>query len=109
MDIKSPISEYSRITGRPTDTKAIERSIDLLLSCPIAYEFRTTLIKSLVSVDDITSIAKRIQGARLYILQKFISKKILNPQFKNKTTYSDTELAEIANTISPFVQTCMIR
>jgi len=109
MDIKAPIGEYPRITGMPTNFDAIEKSIDLLMSSPIEYEFRTTIIKSLLSPADILQIAQRIKGARLYALQKFISKKILNPQFRSKTTYSDTEFEDMQKTIAPLVTECIIR
>ena len=89
MDMKSPLSKYSQTVARPVDTKAIRESIYLLLNSNINYEFRTTLIKAMVTPEDVLEIAQEIKGAKNYYLQKFIPIKLLNPQFKKKVTYSD--------------------
>ncbi len=109
MDIKSPLSKYSQTVSRPVDIEKIRQSIDLLLSSPIDYEFRTTLIKSLVSESDVLEIGEEIRGAKKYYLQKFVSTKILNPQFKNKITYSEEELTSFQKGLQNYVKYCGIR
>ncbi len=109
MDIKAPLSNYSETVGRPVDIENIKRSIDLLLKGTIAYEFRTTVVKTLLSPDDITFIGESIRGAETYYLQKFIPTKTLNPAFLKKTTYSDIEFEEMRSTMSAYVQNCYIR
>ena len=109
MDIKAPLRSYSQTVARPVDIEAIQKSIDILRSSPVDYEFRTTLIKSLVSPEDIEEIGKEIQGAKRYYLQRFIPTKLLNPQFRRKTTYDDNELAVLRETMSRYVDYCGIR
>lgn len=109
MDIKSPLARYSEVVARPVDLAAVRESIDFLLTAPVEYEFRTTIIKSLLSPEDIEEIGKEIKGAKKYYLQKFIPVKILNPQFKRKTTYSDEEFEMLRQKIQPYVETCTIR
>jgi pyruvate formate lyase activating enzyme len=110
MDIKSPKAKYSQIVSRPVDMDAIEKSIQLLMKGDVDYEFRTTLLKVLLSPEDIDGIGREIKGAKRYYLQKFIPTKILNPQFLKKTTYSDEELAIFKNSFEKnYVQFCGIR
>ncbi len=109
MDMKSPLSKYSRTVSRPVDIGAIEESIKLLMSSPVDYEFRTTVIKVLLSPEDILEIGNEIKGAKNYYLQKFIPTKILNPQFLKKTTYSDEEFKSFVNKLKQYVQNCEIR
>jgi len=109
MDIKSPLRKYSGTVARPVDVEAIKESIDLLRKGLVEYEFRTTLIKSLVSREDLHEIACEIAGAQRYYLQKFIPTKILNPQFRKKVTYSDDELNEIKKEFETSVAFCGIR
>ena len=109
MDMKSPLAKYSQTVARPVDTKAIRESIDLLLNSNIGYEFRTTLIKAMVTPSDILEIGKEIKGAKNYYLQKFIPTKILNPQFKKKVTYTDEELRELKKELENYVTHCGIR
>lgn len=109
MDIKSPLRKYKETVNRPADLGAIQKSIKLLMRSGIPYEFRTTLIKSLVSPEDLEEIGGEIRGAKKYYLQKFIQSKILNPQFLRKTTYSDKELLELQKKMNNYVQYCGIR
>jgi pyruvate formate lyase activating enzyme len=109
MDIKSPLASYERIAARPVDAAAIQKSIALLLASPVAYEFRTTVIKGMLSPADLEDIGREIRGAKQYYLQKFVSTKILNPQFKKKVTYSDDEFKNFQKTLHQYVAHCGIR
>ena len=109
MDIKAPFSDYASGVGRPVDIDKIKESVRLIMSGPIPYEFRTTVVKALLSPEDITNIAKDIKGAKKYYLQKFVSTKILNPGFVKKTTYTDEEFEVIRDSISEYVGECGIR
>jgi len=70
MDIKAPLDKYEEICCANVDMEKIEYSIDLLMEEKVDYEFRTTVVPELLE-EDITRIASRISGARLYILQQF--------------------------------------
>ena len=73
MDIKNSMERYAETVGiKDFDTSPIEKSIDILTSSDILYEFRTTVVKELHEVCDIENIAKRIKGARSYFLQNFV-------------------------------------
>lgn len=109
MDIKSPLSTYSQTVARPVDVEAIRESISILLASPIEYEFRTTIVKSLLSPEDLKRIGEAIRGAKCYYLQKFVPTKILNPQFKRKVTYTDEEFIEFQKIMHEYVETCKIR
>ncbi len=109
MDIKSPLCKYSATVARPVDIEAIQSSVDFLLSHPVDYEFRTTVIKGMQTPEDIEEIGKEIRGAKKYFLQKFIPIKILNPQFIKKTTYSDAEFETFQKKLQSYVKYCGIR
>jgi pyruvate formate lyase activating enzyme len=109
MDIKAPLATYSQTVGRPVAVDKIIESIEMLKSCGVPYEFRTTVIKSMLSLEDFHQIGTEIKGARQYFLQKFIPTKILNPQFLKKVTYTDGEFAEIGTIMEQYVTTCGIR
>lgn len=109
MDIKSPLARYSVVVARPVNFTALQRSIEIIMSSPVDYEFRTTVVKALLSPHDLETIAKEIKGAKRYFLQKFVPTKLLNPQFRKKVTYNDAELQKIQGTISSYVQHCGIR
>lgn len=109
MDIKSPINKYTMTVARPVDTEKIQESIKLLKEGNIPYEFRTTVLKSMLSPENFDEIGELIRGAKIYYLQKFVPTKILNPNFLNKAVYTDEELEEIKETMEKYVSVCKIR
>lgn len=109
MDIKSPLVKYTETVGRPVNIDAIKKSIEIIKKSGIEYEFRTTIVKSMLSVEDLEQIGKEIKGANTYYLQKFIPSKILNPQFLKKVTYSDEEFLLIKKMMEKYVSFCGIR
>lgn len=109
MDVKSPLAKYSQTVSRPVDTESIKKSISLIMNSDVEYEFRTTVLKVMLSPEDIEEIVKEIKGAKKYYLQKFIPSKILNPQFIKKTTYNDEEFTEFQKNLIKYVQFCGVR
>lgn len=109
MDIKSPLRTYAMTVGRPVAIDAIQKSIRLLIQGMVPYEFRTTIVKTLLSFEDLHEIGDEIRGAKQYFLQKFIPTKTLNPAFLKKTTYTDEEFEEMKTIMHQYVTTCTIR
>lgn len=73
MDIKNSLEKYALTTGeKSVDLSKIQQSIKLLMTSGIKYEFRTTLINEYHTAQDIKNIAKLIDGAEIYALQKFV-------------------------------------
>ena len=72
MDIKNSPDKYAQTVGIPNfSLDNIKRSIKLLQSSGIDYEFRTTVVREFHTADDIAAIAKWIQDAPHYYLQNF--------------------------------------
>jgi len=109
MDIKAPLAAYSALVAHPVNTELIRESVRLLLYSGVPYEFRTTVVKPLLSPDDFDAIGALIRGATRYYLQKFVPTKILNPQFIKKVTYSDEEFADIRQKMLAYVDECFVR
>lgn len=72
MDIKNSKDTYGKTIGLPDyELKPVERSVELLKSCDIPYEFRTTVVREFHSLDDIIDTGSWISGSRTYVLQSF--------------------------------------
>ncbi len=109
MDIKAPLEKYKEVTHSVISPDKIKRSIRIIMNSNIKYEFRTTVVKSQLSREDIISIGKLIEGAKLYVLQRFIPSKTLDPNFLNEKTYSDGELESLKRKLEKFVCRCLVR
>lgn len=87
MDIKNSPEKYPQTVGiKNFDLAPIYKSIELLLSDKVDYEFRTTVCQELFSMSDFTQIGKLIFGAKRYFLQSYVnSGDILCGQFTSPT------------------------
>lgn len=110
MDIKAPLEKYSEVTKVPVDKTDIEESIALIKQSTVDHEFRTTIARNILSREDIVNIAKMLQGEKLYILQRCVPTKILDPLFLAQfEPYTHEELEQIANLTENYVLQCLVR
>jgi len=110
MDIKAPLEKYHDVVRADVCTEKIMESITMILNGNIDYEFRTTVVKDLLTEDDLICIAKLIRGAKRYVLQKFVVSKILDKSFAgNVKCFSEDELNIIKERVKKYVSECIIR
>ena len=91
MDIKAPLEKYSSITKTNVDIEKIKESINLIKNSGIQHEFRTTVLKSLLTEQDILSINSLTSGANLFTLQKYVPSKDLEKELGVQVNYSDED------------------
>jgi len=109
MDIKLPKEKYPKIFKNKVGIKDIEESVKILKNSEIDYEFRTTVIPTVLKKEDIIKMAKWIKDAPKYYLQQFRPEKTIDPRFKKIKPYPDKYLLEIQKAISLFFKICQIR
>ena len=79
MDIKNSLDKYDVTSGAKVNKEKILRSIEILKSDVVDYEFRTTLIKEFHDKDEIRKMADLLDGGkRLYLQQFKISDGVIN-------------------------------
>ncbi|MGV8059678.1 MAG: anaerobic ribonucleoside-triphosphate reductase activating protein [Smithellaceae bacterium] len=109
MDIKGPLAKYESVACVPVAAEKIKESVKSILKAEIPHEFRTTIVKSLLTPKDILKIATLISGARKYALQKFIPVKTLNKKFREEKNYSDNELEKIKKRLEKEISSVIVR
>ena len=107
MDFKAPLPKYQQIIRSKVSPDIILETAKIIMDSSVPYEFRTTVARELLTLDDIIEISRTLVGARLYVVQKVRSIKTLtNLPF---TSYSDDELASIKNEVLKNVRSFLIR
>jgi pyruvate formate lyase activating enzyme len=109
MDVNAPRDKYKMATGGKAEVKDIEESVKLLKEGKVDYEFRTTVVPTVHSKEDIINIAKWIGPAKKYYLQNFRAEKTIDPKFEKVKPYSEDFLREIQKEISPYFEVCEVR
>lgn len=100
MDIKNTPDKYAAtigLSGSNFRLDPVMESMNYLLSGAVDYEFRTTVVKELHTREDLSEIARMLQGARHYYLQQFVdSGKCIESGY---TAYSKEEMKEICTEV----------
>lgn len=109
MDIKAPKEKYHRLAGARIEIEKIQESIDILKEGKVDYEFRTTVVPTFHTKEDIIKIAKWLSGAKKYYLQNFRPEKTIDPKFEKLKPYPNKYLLEIQEAIAPFFEVCQLR
>ena len=109
MDIKAPIEKYSEVVNKKINTDNILKSIEILKNSDIDYEFRTTVVKSQLSIEDFEKIGELIAGCQKYYIQRFLPTKTLEKEFMTESTYTDDEFVNIIQILKKYIQTVELR
>ena len=109
MDIKAPLEKYRQIASVEVDTAKIKKSIALIMASGIKYEFRTTVARSQLGLQDLVSVAKLIKRARLYVLQPCIPIKTLACPVLSEIPYTPEEFSIIRATLEKVCPHVIVR
>lgn len=115
MDIKSSPRNYAKAAGISEDIfdfSRIQKSVNLILSYnethpDFYYEFRTTVVKTLHTQEDMKEIGQWLYGVNRYYLQRYIeSDSVIDKSMKS---FSDEEMKVFKRTINRYIDNADIR
>jgi pyruvate formate lyase activating enzyme len=109
MDVKTSLSEYTKLVAGAIKPENIQKSIDILKTSGIPYEFRTTLIHEVHSEEVLRDMEELLRGAARYYLQTFRPGHTLNPVFATYHPFSAEEMQDIAKRFSSVAKEVAIR
>ena len=110
MDVKAPLNKkYSDTAGVNVNLDNIKRSIDIIQSSGIDYEFRTTVVPIFLSEDDVHSIISELSGSKKYALQQFRPDYTLDPALSELKPYSSEVIMRLADAAQKVIKTVTIR
>lgn len=108
MDIKNSLSRYGETVGiAPFDTAPIEASVDYLMEGHVPFEFRTTLVRGLHTIESIREMGARLAGGERFFLQTFEDSGDLIGE--GLDAFTPTETAEILDALRIYVPNAQIR
>jgi pyruvate formate lyase activating enzyme len=94
MDIKAPLAEdaYCSVTGVRNFVDDVKKSISLLITGAVPYEFRFTVVPWYHRPEDIFRVAQELSGAKKLRLQNFKPVNTLDPLLNTSRSYATEEL-----------------
>lgn len=106
MDIKSSKKGYSKFNVNYDD---ILRSIKLIMNADVDYEFRSTAVPEILSIEDVKEIIATIKGAKCYCIQQFVPARKMADESFSVEPYNSKELREMQSIAAANVKKCIIR
>ena len=109
MDIKNGPSRYAETAGlRDLDLSAVTASKDFLLSDPVDYEFRTTVVRGLHTAESLLEAADWITGAKQWFLQQFKdSGNLIHGE--GLSAFTDGEMQALLETVQKKIPAAQLR
>lgn len=109
MDLKHSMNLYHFACGTKINQETISNSIQAIINSGIDYEFRTTVVPGIHTVENMKDIRKMLNGAKRYILQKFIPDNALDENLRTHKSPSDDVMKELKLFFSETIPEVSIR
>jgi len=109
MDVKAPLSRYQEVTRCACDPGSVAESIGIIMSSGLPSEFRTTMVRELLGLQDIAEIGRMIAGAPRYVLQRFVASKHVDEHFRDAGSFSEQEIEAAAGRLKDTVGLLIVR
>lgn len=107
LDIKTTLNKYSSLGAK--NTIGLLHSINMLKTGKIPYEFRTTIVPKLITMEDIPKIGELLVGGSHLVLQQYNSEDTLDKDYEKIEPYSTEEIKKIAKTLESFIKNISLR
>ena len=110
MDIKGPLDErYHKLSGVKTDLDKIKQSVDILMQKKVPYEFRVTVVPTLLDTKDVEDIAKSLKGSQKLVLQQFSAENTWDKLLREVKPYAKEKLEAMLKLCKSHVANTLIR
>ena len=110
MDIKAPLDKYEVVTGVKFQLSKIRESIKMIVDSKLPYEFRSTIVPGLHSIEDIKKMGEIIKGSDKWYLQFLkTDTDLVNTELEKTKSYTKIEMEKFRNLGLRYVKKCEIR
>ncbi len=107
LDLKTSLEKYG-ILGAES-TSGLLRTIEMLKMGKVAYEFRTTMVPEIITVEDVNKICELTKGSKTHALQQFVPQDTLEKRFEGLKPYAPEMIKEFAGIIKGYAENVVLR
>ena len=109
MDVKAPPHRYAEIVRAPVSPAAIRESVDRIRCSAVPYEFRTTVVPTLLGEQDLLDIAAWLDGSRCWVLQGFRPLRTLDERLGSIAPYPAATMYAWRDRLASRFDECLVR
>ena len=107
LDVKTAPEKYKLLGAK--NTSGLLRAVEMLKTGKVAYEFRTTMVPEIFTVEDVNRICELTKGAKTYALQQFVPQDTLDKRFEALKPYAPEVIKEFAGNMKSYVENVVLR
>ena len=107
LDIKTSLEKYGSLG--PNEPTELIKTVEMLKSGKVDYEFRTTVVPGFVDASDIQAMCRISKGARAWALQQFIPGDTLDSRMNSVKPYGPEVFSKYAETIRDYAEKIVLR
>jgi pyruvate formate lyase activating enzyme len=107
LDVKTAPEKYKLLGAK--NTSGLLRTVEMLKTGKVAYEFRTTMVPEILTVEDVNKICELTKGAKTYALQQFVPQDTLDKRFEALKPYAPEVIKEFAGNMKSYVENVVLR
>jgi pyruvate formate lyase activating enzyme len=107
LDVKTSLQKYQRLGAN--DTGELLRTVEILKTGKVEYEFRTTVVPGLVEMEDVHRICEVVKGAGTFAFQQFVSGDTLDKDFSALKPYSREVISGYADVMKSYAEDVILR
>ena len=107
LDLKTSPEKYKLLGAKSTN--GLLRTIEMLKTCKVDYEFRTTVVPEIITVEDVNRICELTKGAKTHALQQFVPQDTLDKRFERLKPYAPEVIKEFAGTMMNYAENVVLR
>ncbi len=107
IDIKTSLKKYSLMGAH--DTSSLLTSIKMLIEGSVDYEFRCTVVPTIVTVEDILKMGETVKGAKRFAFQQFVPGGTLDKNFNNLKPYPAEVIRSFVEIMKKYVGEVVLR
>jgi pyruvate formate lyase activating enzyme len=107
LDVKTSLEKYKQLGTK--DTAGLMRTVEILKTGKVPYEFRTTAVPEFVTAEDVKRIGEMVKGAKTHAFQQFVPQDTLDKKFETLKPYAPETITEFAETMKKYAENVILR
>jgi pyruvate formate lyase activating enzyme len=107
LDVKTSLEKYKQLGTK--DTAGLMRTVEILKTGKVPYEFRTTVVPEFVTAEDVKRIGEMVKGAKTHAFQQFVPQDTLDKRFEALKPYAPETIAEFAENMKKYAENVILR
>ncbi len=107
LDVKTSLEKYKLLGAK--STAGFLRTVEMLKTGKVEYEFRTTVVPELITAEDVQRICEFVKGAKTHAFQQFVPQDTLDKRFETLKPYAPEVINEFAGAMKSYAENVLLR